>query len=54
MCRQEKSNISPLCILFTLMPQTIPLLTLMLVYMLFKDTTPKNNAPKDWLMICTN
>ena len=36
----EKSNTSPLCILCMLMPQIIPLLTLMLVHMWYEEFAP--------------
>ena len=35
----EKNKTSPLCILFMLVPQVIPLLTLMLVCMWYKSFT---------------
>ena len=36
----EKNNTSPLCTLCTPMPQTIPLLTLMLVRTWYEESTP--------------
>ena len=40
MCTLEKNNIPPLCIICTLMPQTIPLLTFMLVHMWYEESNP--------------
>ena len=41
MCTLEKYNISPLCMLSTLMPQILPLLTLMLVCRWCEESTPR-------------
>ena len=38
-------NISPLCILHTLVPQMIPLPTLTLVCMWYKQSNPKGMTP---------
>ena len=39
----EKFNTSPLCILCTLMPQIITLLTLTLVHTWYEESNPKEN-----------
>ena len=43
----EKINTSPLCILCTILPQTIPLLTLMLVCRWYEESTPREPVEKD-------